>query len=173
MYVFNYNILILVEHLSKFLSSKLDDHYTVSTAALPGLSKLLTSYQTMNENDKNSISLSSSIDIIRTILREIHVQSMIQSDRFLVFNMCKFVLSSDPLVREIKAQNYDTDFVFGYIQSMDGEKDPRNLLLCFECIHLMCVKLELGPFVDETFEVFACYFPIDFNPVTNFNILFL
>ena len=44
-------------------------------------------------------------------------------------------------------------------------KDPRNLLICFECINLMCHELRMGPFVDETFETFACYFPIDFTPV--------
>ncbi len=48
-----------------------------------------------------------------------------------------------------------------------GEKDPRNLLVCFDCIRLTCEKLSLGPFVEETFEVFACYFPIDFNPPKN------
>ena len=66
----------------------------------------------------------------------------------------------------MRKQNYDTDFVYGYIQAMDSEKDPRNLLVCFEIIRLMCQQLNLGPFVEETFEVFACYFPIDFTPVS-------
>jgi DNA repair/transcription protein MET18/MMS19 len=149
-----------------YLSSKLDDHYTVSTAALPGLNQLLTQYQPAGDNDDSTaLKISRSIDIIRAILKEIHVQSMVQADRYLTFSMCKFVLSSDSLVSEIKAQSYDTDFVFGFIQSMDSEKDPRNLLICFECIKLLGQRLNLGPFVDETFEVFACYFPIDFNPV--------
>lgn len=43
--------------------------------------------------------------------------------------------------------------------------DPRNLMICFECLRLMCQELKLGPFVEETFEIFACYFPIDFTPV--------
>lgn len=38
--------------------------------------------------------------------------------------------------------------------------------MCFDCIRLICHNLNLGPFVEEMFEVFACYFPIDFNPVT-------
>lgn len=160
-----------------YLCSKLDDHYSVSTAALPGLNKLLTNYQPTTIRDENnktdqinghilsSISVERSVEIIRTIMREIHVQSMVQADRYLVFSMCKFVLMSRAIVDEIKAQNYGTDFVFGFIQSMDGEKDPRNLLVCFECIKLICEQLSLGPFVEEMFEVFACYFPIDFTPV--------
>lgn len=90
---------------------------------------------------------------------------MVQADRYTVFGMCKFILCSKSLVNEIKKENYETDFVYGLIQSMDGEKDPRNLLICFECIRLVCQQVNLGPFVDETFEVFACYFPIDFTPV--------
>ena len=90
---------------------------------------------------------------------------MIQSDRFIVFTICQFVLHSSLIIATIKQENFETDFVYGFIQAMDGEKDPRNLLVCFECIQLICGALKLGPFVEETFETFACYFPIDFVPV--------
>lgn len=98
-------------------------------------------------------------------MREVHVQSMVQSDRNLVFSMCRYALSIESVVNEMRTQSYETDFVFGFIQSMDGEKDPRNLLVCFDCIRLVCQQLNLGPFLDEMFEVFGCYFPIDFTPV--------
>lgn len=154
--------------MSTYLCSKLDDHYSVSTAALPGLHSLLIKCQPISENElsKNSISAQVSIKILKTTLNTVHVQSMGQADRFTVYDMCKFVLSSPRLVQQIKTEKYETDFVYGFIQSMDGEKDPRNLLICFECIRLICSQMNLGPFVDETFEVFACYFPIDFTPVS-------
>ena len=140
----------------------------MSTAALPGLYSLLSRYQPIDENDKsnNVIRFENSIKIIKTVLTAVHVQSMVQADRFVMFSMCKFVLSSQNLIKEIKNEKYETDFVYGFIQSMDGEKDPRNLLICFECIRLICSQINLGPFIDETFEVFACYFPIDFTPVS-------
>lgn len=147
---------ILVDYLSTFLFSKLDDHYTVSTAALPGLDLLLK---------HPHISTQKSLEIVQKILKEIHVQSLVQSDRHLIFSMLKYILASESIVSLVKQQKYDTDFVFGLIQAIDGEKDPRNLVSCFECIRLACSQLNLGPFVDETFEVFACYFPIDFTPV--------
>ena len=53
---------------------------------------------------------------------------MVQSDRSTVFLMCQFVLNSDLLVSQILDEKYSTDFVYGFIQAMDGEKDPRNLL---------------------------------------------
>lgn len=155
-------ILLKVDHLGVYLSSKLDDHYTVSTAALPGLNSLL---------QLADITTKRALDIIRTSVREIHVQSMMQADRNLVFSMCRFGLSRPDIVAEIHEQKYDTDFVFGFIQAMDGEKDPRNLLVSFECVRLIGEQLDLGPFCDEMFEVFACYFPIDFTPVIRNSII--
>lgn len=59
------------------------------------------------------------------------------------------------------------DFVFGFIQSMDTEKDPRNLLMAFHCARTIILNFSLGPFVEEMFEVTSCYFPIDFTPPPN------
>ena len=62
-------------------------------------------------------------------MRDIHVQSMVQSDRYTVFDIYKFVLSTNKLIELIKSENYDSDFVYGFIQSMDGEKGS---FICFE-----------------------------------------
>ena len=177
--------------LSTFLCSKLDDHYTVSTAALPGLNALLKFYSPSSEaNKRNCLDDTKIFDIIKSLSRDIHVQSMVQSDRLTVFTTFQFILTSKFHTDLLKSENFETDFVYGFIQSLDGEKgitsiskllfildytysdicdflkiDPRNLLVCFECIKQICQELHLGPFVEETFEVFACYFPIDFTPV--------
>jgi DNA repair/transcription protein MET18/MMS19 len=141
--------------LSKFLCSKLEDHYTIAPAAIPGLKELI---RNENLDDENLLM------IIRAILKDIHVQSLIQSDRHEIYSICYYMLTNR--VNIIKSFKYDTDFVYGFIQAMDSEKDPRNLVLCFEIIPLICQNLTLGPFVDELFEVFSCYFPIDFTPVS-------
>jgi DNA repair/transcription protein MET18/MMS19 len=111
------------------------------------------------------ISTERTLHVMKCLLKEIHVQSLIQSDRNLIFNILKFVLTEQRVVDLIKSDRFETDFVYSVIQAIDGEKDPRNLLVSFESLRLMCQQLNLGPFVEETFDVFACYFPIDFNPV--------
>uniref|UniRef100_A0A8C4KCZ9 MMS19 nucleotide excision repair protein n=1 Tax=Dromaius novaehollandiae TaxID=8790 RepID=A0A8C4KCZ9_DRONO len=70
--------------------------------------------------------------------------------------------------REEELKGLGADFTFGFIQVMDGEKDPRNLLVAFQIVRDLIVKnYALGPFVEELFEVTSCYFPIDFTPPPN------
>lgn len=59
------------------------------------------------------------------------------------------------------------DFVYGFISSMDGERDPRILFYLFEFVPKFLKTFPLGHLTDEMFEVIACYFPIDFNPMSN------
>ncbi|OWK07673.1 MMS19 [Cervus elaphus hippelaphus] len=70
--------------------------------------------------------------------------------------------------REEELKGLGADFTFGFIQVMDGEKDPRNLLVAFRIVYdLISRDYSLGPFVEELFEVTSCYFPIDFTPPPN------
>ena len=41
-------------------------------------------------------------------------------------------------------QKLGTDFVYGYLQVMDGEKDPRNLVLAFQCARRIIENFPLG-----------------------------
>uniref|UniRef100_A0A8C6P3Q5 MMS19 nucleotide excision repair protein n=1 Tax=Nothobranchius furzeri TaxID=105023 RepID=A0A8C6P3Q5_NOTFU len=72
------------------------------------------------------------------------------------------------LTRETQLKGLGADFVFGFVQSMDGERDPRNLLLAFQIANnIILGGYSLGKFTEELFEVTSCYFPIDFTPPPN------
>lgn len=60
-----------------------------------------------------------------------------------------------------------SDFVYGFINAMDGERDPRLLVYIYDFFPKFVSRFPLGHLAQETFEVVACYFPIDFNPVRN------
>ncbi|KAA6427990.1 MAG: MMS19 nucleotide excision repair protein [Trebouxia sp. A1-2] len=70
------------------------------------------------------------------------------------------------------------DVISGVIAAIDGEKDPRCLLLSFELSQQVVKIYESSPSVpaaqeslqanyEELFDVVACYFPISFTPPPN------
>lgn len=61
----------------------------------------------------------------------------------------------------------ESDFIYGVINSIEGERDPRNLLFLFKFMPKFIEKFPLYHLSEEMFETFACYFPIDFQPTTN------
>jgi DNA repair/transcription protein MET18/MMS19 len=54
-----------------------------------------------------------------------------------------------------------------FIQAMDGEKDPRNLLIAFKIFKLMMRVLDISKYIEDLFELLWCYFPITFKPPPN------
>lgn len=69
------------------------------------------------------------------------------------------------LFTELKSMG--PDFVYGFINAMDGERDPRILLFLFDFVPNFFQTFPLGHLNEEAFEVIACYFPIDFNPLAS------
>ncbi|XP_010180671.1 PREDICTED: MMS19 nucleotide excision repair protein homolog [Mesitornis unicolor] len=104
------------------------------------------------------------VSVLKAIFQEVHVQSLLQLDRHTVYSIITNFMDT----REEELKSLGADFTFGFIQVMDGEKDPRNLLVAFQIVRDLITKnYALGPFVEELFEVTSCYFPIDFTPPPN------
>jgi DNA repair/transcription protein MET18/MMS19 len=72
----------------------------------------------------------------------------------------KFILPSSSLA--LRPMN--NEFVFGFTQAMDGEKDPRNLMKAFALVKEIVVHFDISNHVEDLFEVTFCYFPITFKP---------
>lgn len=56
------------------------------------------------------------------------------------------------------------DWIYGVINAIEGERDPRNLLFIFKFMPQFIQNHPLFHLTEETFEVFAVYFPVDFTP---------
>ncbi|XP_045188984.2 MMS19 nucleotide excision repair protein homolog [Mercenaria mercenaria] len=143
-----------VSLLSTFLCEKLRDHHSLQPQALYGLEALSMSGEISGEIIET---------ICRTIFKEVHTQSLAQAGRKSVYNIILQFLTQH--LQDV--QKLGTDFVYGYMQAMDSEQDPRNLILAFTCAQIVIQNLPLGVFVEEMFEVVSCYFPIDFTPPAN------
>lgn len=60
--------------------------------------------------------------------------------------------------------NISQQYLLGFIQSMDGERDPGCLLFLFKWIPDLLKFLPVGEaLIEELFDVISCYFPIDFR----------
>ncbi|NWR51114.1 MMS19 protein, partial [Regulus satrapa] len=144
-----------VLHLVLFYESRLQDHHLVIPSVLQGLRAL-----SMCE----VLSPGLAVSVLKAIFQEVHVQSLMQLDRHTVYSIITNFMST----REEELKGLGANFTFGFIQVMDGEKDPRNLLVAFQIVHDLIAKdYALGPFVEELFEVTSCYFPVDFTPPPN------
>ncbi|NWZ67858.1 MMS19 protein, partial [Acrocephalus arundinaceus] len=144
-----------VLHLVLFYESRLQDHHLVIPSVLQGLRAL-----SMCE----VLSPGLAVSVLKAIFQEVHVQSLLQLDRHTVYSIITNFMST----REEELKGLGANFTFGFIQVMDGEKDPRNLLVAFQIVRDLIAKdYALGPFVEELFEVTSCYFPIDFTPPPN------
>ncbi|NXJ14812.1 MMS19 protein, partial [Odontophorus gujanensis] len=144
-----------VLHLVLFYENRLQDHHLVIPSVLQGLRAL-----SMCE----VLALGLAVSVLKAIFQEVHVQSLLQQDRYTVYS----IITNFMATREEELKGLGADFTFGFIQVMDGEKDPRNLVVAFQIVRDLIVKnYALGPFVEELFEVTSCYFPIDFTPPPN------
>uniref|UniRef100_A0A8C3GNH3 MMS19 nucleotide excision repair protein n=1 Tax=Cairina moschata TaxID=8855 RepID=A0A8C3GNH3_CAIMO len=139
-------------HLVLFYENRLQDHHLVIPSVLQGLRALVSSSPGL------------AVSVLKAIFQEVHVQSLLQLDRHTVYSIITNFMGT----REEELKGLGADFTFGFIQVMDGEKDPRNLLVAFQIVRdLIAKNYALGPFVEELFEVTSCYFPIDFTPPPN------
>jgi len=57
------------------------------------------------------------------------------------------------------------EFLYFVISSIDGERDPNNLILLFRILPQFLKNFPLGHMTEDLFDVIACYFPIDFHEV--------
>ncbi|XP_045147478.1 MMS19 nucleotide excision repair protein homolog isoform X3 [Echinops telfairi] len=144
-----------VVHLVMFYENRLKDHHLVVPPVLQGLRALSLCV---------ALPPGLAVSVLKAIFQEVHVQSLPQVDRHTIYS----IITNFMQTREEELKGLGADFTFGFIQVMDGEKDPRNLLVAFSIAHdLISKDYSLGPFVEELFEVTSCYFPIDFTPPPN------
>ncbi|KAG0260460.1 hypothetical protein DFQ27_003517 [Actinomortierella ambigua] len=100
------------------------------------------------------------IKACKAVLALVNVQTYQQTARHTVF------LFFDQAIRQYlkSMQTLGSEFVFGFIQCLDGEKDPRNLMLAFTLIKEIIQNFDIAQHVEDLFEVTFCYFPITFRP---------
>lgn len=143
-----------LEFLVAFYCDRVKDHHSVIPAILEGVMALAAM---QNFPHDSAPKLASSLFL------NIPCQSQAKEERAMYFRFIS--LLADRNQDQLKAMG--ADFVYGVIGAIDGERDPRNLIFLFEYMPTFLERYPLLHLGEEMFEIFACYFPIDFHPNQN------
>ncbi|XP_029718933.1 MMS19 nucleotide excision repair protein [Aedes albopictus] len=143
-----------LEFLVAFYCDRVKDHHSVIPAILEGVVALAAM---QNFPHDSAPKLASSLFL------NIPCQSQTKEERAMYFRFIS--LLADRNQDQLKAMG--ADFVYGVIGAIDGERDPRNLIFLFEYMPTFLERYPLLHLGEEMFEIFACYFPIDFHPNQN------
>ncbi|OLL26490.1 MMS19 nucleotide excision repair [Neolecta irregularis DAH-3] len=94
-----------------------------------------------------------------------------QRVRFLVYSLLHHILANH---RKGIASAFEAhlsgafstggEFISGFAAIVDGEKDPRNLMLAFSILKVILAEFDISKHLTSLFDIVVCYFPITFRP---------
>ncbi|KAI4493219.1 hypothetical protein M0802_009507 [Mischocyttarus mexicanus] len=141
-----------VHFIVVFYCDRLKDHHTILPAVIRGI---LTIVQMKN------LPHDAPVDLFTNMFQHVQCQSQLVEDRRNIYKIFITLLQNN--FDDLKEMGIG--FVYGVISSIDGERDPRNLILLFNTLPNFIKEYQLGHLTEEMFDVISCYFPIDFNPI--------
>jgi DNA repair/transcription protein MET18/MMS19 len=143
-----------LKFISDFYCDRMKDHHSIAPQVVAGLLSIVK---------MKHLPRTAPVEILRQMFAHIPCQSQVRGDRSNIFNILTYL--SDNFEPELKAMG--ADFLYGVIQACEGERDPRNLVYLFDFFPRFLNTYQLFHFTEDMFEVFSCYFPVDFNPSPN------
>ncbi|KAI9921212.1 hypothetical protein PsorP6_002384 [Peronosclerospora sorghi] len=174
-----------VELLLNFFTDRLADFPSVS-ACLRALVALETHHTAQISSPRTTV------ELIVKLGSTLHIPQLGQAMRKMFFDLIQLALAQSTVVELLlisisnvkkdglipsvddTEQHFDFDrqFVQTFLNAMEGEKDPRNLLLCMQVARTLLSKLEPvfsqnGTLLQQYFDIVSCYFPIIFTPPPN------
>ncbi|XP_011641202.1 MMS19 nucleotide excision repair protein homolog isoform X2 [Pogonomyrmex barbatus] len=137
--------------ITMFYCDRIKDHYSIIPSVLNGIQAIVN----MTHLPQNVPS-----SLLKVMFEHVPCQSQLLSERRKIYLILKYLIEN----RSDDLRSLGPDLVYGIISSMDGERDPNNLMLLFNILPRFIKEFPLGHLTEEMFEVMACYFPVDFNP---------
>ncbi|KLO19073.1 ARM repeat-containing protein [Schizopora paradoxa] len=136
--------------LAVFYTNKLEDTAT-NVPALKGIIPLI-SLPTITSQDVTLI--------FNALTTHVNMKELAQSARYIAFKILDSMIARHRSV----LQGMGEQFLEGYVSIVDGEKDPRNLMLAFAIDRVLCIEFDISKHIEEMFNIIFCYFPITFRP---------
>ncbi|KAG0182247.1 hypothetical protein DFQ29_005130 [Apophysomyces sp. BC1021] len=130
------------------------ERLTEKTSVPNLLNGLIALAEFENFNGRNAVT------VAKRIFERIEVQRYPQLTRNVAYQLFEVLLARHAAV----LRTINNEFVYGFIQVMDGEKDPRCLMAAFKLVKMIVDEFDISTYVEDLFEVTFCYFPITFKP---------
>ena len=142
---------------SEFYISKIKDRFVLMEQVLSGMMHLIRIRTVREENV---------IGLVREMFSRLQIASLTQRARFYAQSIIQHTL----VLHNSAAVKMGSDFVYGFIQAIDGEIDPRNLMIALQSVPLITMYLPITLLLGELFEVIWCYFPVDIEVTPEIDI---
>ncbi|OQV17672.1 MMS19 nucleotide excision repair protein-like protein [Hypsibius exemplaris] len=142
---------IEVARLTDFFVNRLQDQQTLFGLTIKGLLALI---------HMKHFQGSFGVSILDNLATDGFVHSLTRQDRLNVYIL--FEMLVDRFGQDLEKMG--SNLLMRYISVMDGEHEPRNLLIVFRTMVKIVSQFEIDPITETAFDVVACYFPIDFTP---------
>ncbi|KAK8849457.1 hypothetical protein IAR55_004790 [Kwoniella newhampshirensis] len=139
--------------LTNFYLSKLDDFDSLPSA-LNGLT-VLAKLPTFDD--------AAAVEVYKGVVEDVNMKSYAQATRHLVYVLFDTLLAT----HRSALKGMGSAFVNSYTKMVDGEKDPRNLLLLFSMDRVILLEFDVKDHIEDFFDITFCYFPITFRPPPN------
>ncbi|KAL4109271.1 hypothetical protein PRIC1_000973 [Phytophthora ramorum] len=173
-----------VQLLLTFFADRLAD-FPSASACLRALLALETHHAAQVSSPRTTVAL------ILKLGSSLHIPQLGQAMRKMCFDLMQLALAQSTVVELLldsvpaskDAQDASVDdaeqsedlgqkFAQTFLGAMEGEKDPRNLLLCMQVARTLLSKLEpvfsrSDALLQQYFDIVSCYFPIIFTPPPN------
>ncbi|POW16262.1 hypothetical protein PSTT_01443, partial [Puccinia striiformis] len=130
---------------------KLGDGPLIVVEALAGLRSL---------SRAESFSTEHAIKCCDALFQNLSIRDLDQPKRLTVLMLMDNLLAYH---RET-LKNMGSHFLSGYCALVEGEKDPRNLVVAFRLAKVILTEFDLGDQAESLFDITFCYFPITFRP---------
>lgn len=99
--------------------------------------------------------------VISSLFAHVKPREHPQAVRFQIYNLVDSILSR----HRHALKTMGKEFLKGYVDFAEGEKDPRNLMYLFAMDRVILIEWELDAEMAEAFfDITYCYFPITFRP---------
>ncbi|WAQ85506.1 hypothetical protein PtA15_6A134 [Puccinia triticina] len=140
-----------VNLLVEFFAEKLGDGPSIVVEALAGLRSL---------SKADTFQAEHAIKCCNALFQHLTIRDLEQPKRLAVLMLVDNLLA----YHRDALKSMGSGFLSGYCTLVEGEKDPRNLVVAFKLAKVILTEFDLGDQTESLFDITFCYFPITFRP---------